>query len=141
MDIEVSKIVQGVEPSATLAMSAKAKELKAQGETVYNLSVGEPDFDTPKHICDAAVDAMRAGHTRYTAASGLPELKAAVCADYKARFGLDYAPSQTTRSSRRSIRATKRFCPPPAGSAIPSSLSCAARFRRLSRRKSRIRSN
>ncbi|MBQ4203861.1 MAG: aminotransferase class I/II-fold pyridoxal phosphate-dependent enzyme, partial [Thermoguttaceae bacterium] len=99
MDIEVSKIVQGVEPSATLAMSAKAKELKAQGETVYNLSVGEPDFDTPKHICDAAVDAMRAGHTRYTAASGLPELKAAVVADYKARFGLDYAPSQCVISN------------------------------------------
>ena len=99
MDIEVSKIVQGVEPSATLAMSAKAKELKAQGETVYNLSVGEPDFDTPKHICDAAIDAMRAGHTRYTAASGLPELKAAVCADYKARFGLDYAPSQCVISN------------------------------------------
>ena len=61
MSIDVSKIVQGVEPSATLAMSAKAKELKAQGETVYNLSVCEPDFNTPSHICDAAVEAMRSG--------------------------------------------------------------------------------
>ena len=59
MSIEVSKIVQGVEPSATLAMSAKAKELKNAGETVYNLSVGEPDFDTPKHICEAAIEAMK----------------------------------------------------------------------------------
>ena len=99
MSIEVSKIVQGVEPSATLAMSAKAKELKAQGETVYNLSVGEPDFDTPKHICEAAIDAMRAGHTRYTVASGIPELKAAVCADYKNRFGLDYKPGQVVISN------------------------------------------
>lgn len=94
MSIEVSKIVNGVEPSATLAMSAKAKELKAKGETVYNLSVGEPDFNTPKHICDAAVDAMQKGYTRYTAATGIPELKAAVCADYKTRFGLEYKAAQ-----------------------------------------------
>jgi len=99
MSIEISKIVQGVEPSATLAMSAKAKELKAQGETVYNLSVGEPDFNTPKHICDAAIEAMNAGLTRYTVASGIPELKAAVCDDYRARFGLDYKPTQCVISN------------------------------------------
>ncbi len=99
MSIEISKIVQGVEPSATLAMSAKAKELKAQGETVYNLSVGEPDFNTPKHICDAAVEAMNAGLTRYTVASGIPELKSAVCDDYRARFGLDYKPTQCVVSN------------------------------------------
>ncbi|MDO5308278.1 MAG: pyridoxal phosphate-dependent aminotransferase [Planctomycetia bacterium] len=99
MSIDVSKIVQGVEPSATLAMSAKAKELKAQGETVYNLSVGEPDFNTPSHICDAAVAAMRAGHTRYTVASGLPELKTAICDDYKTRFGLTYATTQCVVSN------------------------------------------
>ena len=94
MSIEVSKIVQSVEPSATLAMSAKAKELKSAGETVYNLSVGEPDFDTPKHICEAAIEAMKAGHTRYTVSSGIPQLKEAVCRDYKNRFGLDYKPTQ-----------------------------------------------
>jgi aspartate aminotransferase len=99
MSIEVSKIVQGVEPSATLAMSAKAKELKAQGETVYDLSVGEPDFNTPKHICDAAVAAMQAGRTRYTVASGIQELKAAICDDYQARFGLAYKPSQVVVSN------------------------------------------
>ncbi len=90
MAIELSKIVQKMEPSATLAMSARAKELKASGETVYNLSVGEPDFNTPEHICQAAVDAMRAGHTRYTVASGIPELKKAVVANYKKVHGLEY---------------------------------------------------
>ena len=99
MSVEVSRIVQGVEPSATLAMSAKAKELKAQGETVYNLSVGEPDFDTPKHICDAAVDAIRAGKTRYTVASGMPELKDAICQDYLNRFGIEYKPTQCVVSN------------------------------------------
>ena len=90
MAIELSKIVQQMEPSATLAMSGRAKELKASGETVYNLSVGEPDFNTPEHICQAAIDAMRAGHTRYTVASGIPELKKAVVANYKTTHGLEY---------------------------------------------------
>ncbi|MDR0521062.1 MAG: aspartate aminotransferase, partial [Planctomycetaceae bacterium] len=83
MTIEISRIVQGLEPSATLAMSAKAKELKAQGKTVYDLSVGEPDFITPPHICDAAAAAMKAGHTKYTIASGIPELKKAVAEKYR----------------------------------------------------------
>lgn len=99
MAIALSKIVQGIEPSATLAMSAKAKELKAKGETVVDLSVGEPDFNTPKHICEAAVAAMNAGHTRYTVASGIPALKEAICADYFARFGLEYKPSQIVVSN------------------------------------------
>lgn len=79
-----------MEPSATLAMSAKAKEIKATGETVYNLSLGEPDFGTPKHICNAAVAAIAAGHTRYTVASGIPELKKAVVAQYKEKWGIEY---------------------------------------------------
>ena len=99
MAIALSKIVQGMEPSATLAMSAKAKELKAKGETVVDLSVGEPDFNTPKHICEAAVAAMNAGYTRYTVASGIPALKEAICADYFARFGLEYKPSQIVVSN------------------------------------------
>ncbi len=99
MAIALSKIVQGMEPSATLAMSAKAKELKAKGETVVDLSVGEPDFNTPKHICEAAVAAMNAGHTRYTVASGIPALKEAIRADYLARFGLEYKPSQIVVSN------------------------------------------
>lgn len=96
MSIEVSKIVSALEPSATLAMSAKAKELTAAGKTVYDLSVGEPDFITPQHIRDAAVAAMQAGKTKYTIASGIPELKKAVVEKYKAEYGLEYAPAQIT---------------------------------------------
>jgi len=94
MTIEISRIVQGLEPSATLAMAAKAKELTAQGKAVYDLSVGEPDFITPGHICDAAVAAMKAGHTKYTIASGIPELKKAVADKYHAEYGLRYEPAQ-----------------------------------------------
>ena len=88
-----------MQPSATLAMSAKAKELKAKGETVYDLSLGEPDFRTPEHICKAAFAAIEAGHTRYTVASGIPELKKAVTNEYKNRFGIEYAPAQCVVSN------------------------------------------
>lgn len=94
MSIEVSKIVQAVEPSATLAASAKAKELAAAGNTVYNLSVGEPDFKTPQHIIAAAIDAMNKGYTHYTPATGILPLKEAIVADYQERYGLTYKPPQ-----------------------------------------------
>lgn len=94
MAIAVSKLVQALEPSATLAMAAKAKALKAAGKTVYDFSVGEPDFTTPQHICDAAAAAMREGHTHYTVASGIPELKQAVVQQYQAAHGLEYKPGQ-----------------------------------------------
>ena len=90
----ISRIVQALEPSATIAMSTKAKELKAAGNTVYDLSLGEPDFDTPKHICQAAHEAMKAGFTHYTPASGIPDLKQAVVEQYKTLYGLEYAPAQ-----------------------------------------------
>jgi len=95
----ISKIVQALEPSATLAMAAKARELKSAGRTVYDFSVGEPDFTTPAHICDAAVKAMQAGHTHYTASGGIQELRAAVAKQYKTRHGLDYAPAQVVVSN------------------------------------------
>ena len=94
MTIETAKIVQGLEPSATLAMSAKAKELKAQGKAVYDLSLGEPDFATPRHICEAATAAMKAGLTKYTVSSGIPELKKAVAEKYTADYGLHCEPAQ-----------------------------------------------
>jgi aspartate aminotransferase len=94
MPLKISRIIQALEPSATLAMAAKAKELKAAGRKVYDLSVGEPDFITPEHICQAAVAAMKAGHTHYTVASGIPELKKAVADQYKSVHGLEYAPAQ-----------------------------------------------
>jgi aspartate aminotransferase len=82
-----------------MAMAAKAKELKAAGKTVYDFSVGEPDFTTPKHICQAAVAAMEAGHTHYTAASGIPELRAAVAKQYESTHGLKYSPAQVVVSN------------------------------------------
>lgn len=99
MAMKISQVLRSLEPSATLAMSAKAKELKASGREVLDLSVGEPDFPTPWHICEAAIEAMKAGHTRYTVASGIPELKQAVVADYKRRYGLEYAPNQVVISN------------------------------------------
>ena len=95
----VSKLISLLEPSATLAMAAKAKELIAAGKTVYDFSVGEPDFNTPQHICDAAVKAMQAGLTKYTVASGIPELKSAIAKTFKQTHGIDYTPAQVVVSN------------------------------------------
>jgi aspartate aminotransferase len=95
----ISKLIQALEPSATLAMAAKAKEVKASGKTVYDFSVGEPDFTTPAHICEAATAAMKAGHTHYTPSSGIPELRSAIAKQYQQRHGLEYAPSQVIVSN------------------------------------------
>jgi aspartate aminotransferase len=95
----VSKLIASLEPSATLAMAAKAKELTAAGKKVFDFSVGEPDFNTPEHICAAGTKAMKDGHTKYTVASGIPELKAAVAKAYKATHGLDYTPAQVVVSN------------------------------------------
>ncbi len=95
----ISRIVQSLEPSATLAMAAKAKELARSGKTVYDFSVGEPDFVTPNHICEAAVAAMKAGHTHYTAASGILELRQAIARDYQQRHGLTYTAEQVVVSN------------------------------------------
>ena len=73
--------------------------MKAAGRTVYDLSLGEPDFDTPAHICQAALEAMEAGHTHYTPAGGIPELKQAIVKQYQAAHGLEYTPSQVVVSN------------------------------------------
>jgi aspartate aminotransferase len=99
MPATISQIIQKLKPSATMAMAQKAKEMKAAGETVYDLSLGEPDFDTPRHICDAAIEAMNAGHTHYTPASGIPELKQAVVDAHRAAHGLEYSPAQVVVSN------------------------------------------
>ncbi len=83
-----------VKPSITLAISAKAKELRAQGVDVVGFGAGEPDFDTPENIKDAARRALAEGFTKYTQASGTPELRQAVCAKMKRDNGLDYGPAQ-----------------------------------------------
>ena len=68
-----------LQPSPTLAMQAKAKAMRGQGVDVISFGAGEPDFDTPRHIKDAAIHAIEAGHTKYTEVGGIPELRAAVC--------------------------------------------------------------
>jgi aspartate aminotransferase len=83
-----------IQPSATLAVTTKALELKAQGKDIISLGAGEPDFDTPEHIKEAAIKAMREGKTKYTNVDGIPELKAAVAAKFKRENGLDYKPGQ-----------------------------------------------
>jgi aspartate aminotransferase len=92
--MKVSKRAQAVPPSATLAVTARAKELKAQGINVIGFGAGEPDFDTPEYIKDAAIAALKAGKTKYTPASGTIELKKAIAEKLKKDNGLDYAPEQ-----------------------------------------------
>src|SRR5580700_2487174 len=85
-----------IQPSPTIAVTTKAQELKAAGRDVIGLGAGEPDFDTPMHIQEAAIAAMRRGETRYTAVDGTPALKQAICAKFKRENGLDYKPNQIT---------------------------------------------
>jgi aspartate aminotransferase len=85
-------------PSSTLAVQAKAKELRARGIDVISFGAGEPDFDTPERIKDAAVQAMRRGQTKYTEVGGVPELRAAVCAKLKRDNDLDYEPADVVVS-------------------------------------------
>jgi aspartate aminotransferase len=89
-----SEALRRIAPSATIAISAKARALKAAGRDVIALSAGEPDFDTPENIREAGIAAIRGGKTRYTDPDGTPELKAAICAKFKRENGLDYKPSQ-----------------------------------------------
>ncbi len=92
MSITISKKAQNISPSITLAISAKAKQMKEEGIDVINFGVGEPDFDTPANIKNAAIEAIKQGHTKYTPASGLPQLKKAICAKLKSDNNLDYNP-------------------------------------------------
>lgn len=88
-----------VKPSATIAVTNKARELKAAGKDVIGLGAGEPDFDTPDHIKAAAKAAIDAGETKYTAVDGMPELKAAICEKFARENGLTYTSSQITVST------------------------------------------
>ncbi|MBA4172024.1 MAG: aspartate aminotransferase [Hyphomicrobium sp.] len=85
-----------IQPSATIAMATKARELKAQGRDIISLSAGEPDFETPQNIKDAAKRALDEGKTRYTDVDGIPELKAAIVAKFSRENGLTYRPSQVS---------------------------------------------
>ncbi len=94
MTSQVSEALKRVKPSATMAMSAKARALKAAGRDCIALSQGEPDFDTPENIKEAAIRAMREGKTKYTDVDGIPELKDAICAKFKRENGLEYKREQ-----------------------------------------------
>src|SRR4051812_43315698 len=90
--IRISKLANSIQPSATLAAGAKARQLRVAGVKVFDFSLGEPDFNTPKHICDAADKAMAAGQTHYTPSSGTAEVKAAIVRWYKKVHGYEFGP-------------------------------------------------
>ena len=92
----LSDTLARVKPSPTIAVTTKAAQLKAAGKDVIGLGAGEPDFDTPQNIKDAAKRAIDAGRTKYTAVDGIPELKAAICAKFLRENGLTYTPAQVT---------------------------------------------
>ena len=92
--MQLSRRVQAIKPSPTLAVTARAAKLKAEGKDIIGLGAGEPDFDTPQHIKDAAIGAINRGFTKYTAVGGTPSLKQAVIAKFKRDNGLDYTPKQ-----------------------------------------------
>ncbi|MDH5184549.1 MAG: pyridoxal phosphate-dependent aminotransferase [Gammaproteobacteria bacterium] len=94
MEIKLSQRVQNIKPSPTLAVTAQAKALKAEGKDIIGLGAGEPDFDTPDHIKAAAIEAINSGFTKYTAVDGTPELKRAVINKFKRDNGLEYGPDQ-----------------------------------------------
>ena len=95
----LSTLVNRLAPSATLAMSQKSAELKAQGVDIINLSVGEPDFNTPDHIKEAAKKAIDENYSRYSPVAGYPALRKAICDKLKNENGLDYAPEQIVCSN------------------------------------------
>lgn len=97
--VPISKMAAAVQPSATLAAANKARQMKAEGIHVYDFSLGEPDFPTPEHICQAAVKAMKDGHTHYTPASGIPELRSAVAKWYGKTYGLECTAEQVLLSN------------------------------------------
>jgi len=95
----LSNRVQKIKPSATMAVSDKAKQLKSQGVQIVSMGSGEPDFDTPVNIQKAATHAITAGETRYTAVDGTPQLKKAICEKFKKENGLDYSLNEVMVSS------------------------------------------
>lgn len=92
--MKLASRVQALTPSSTLAITAKAKELKAQGQDVIGLGAGEPDFNTPGHIIDAAFQSMKEGQTKYTPSAGLPKLKEEIAQKLKRDQGIEYKPSE-----------------------------------------------
>jgi aspartate aminotransferase len=99
IDARLAERTAKIHPSSTLAITSKAKKLKAEGKNVISLAAGEPDFDTPDFIKEAAVSAINAGFTKYTPTTGIAELKVLICEKFKKDNGLTYSPSQIVVSS------------------------------------------
>ena len=97
----LSDALSRIKPSATIVITQKARDLKAQGRDVISLSVGEPDFDTPDNIKEAAIAAIRRGETKYTPVSGIVPLREAIARKFKRENGLDYKPLADHRRHRR----------------------------------------
>ena len=97
--MNTTKRISSISPSLTLAITAKAKAMKAEGKSVIGFGAGEPDFNTPQHIIDAAKDALDKGYTKYTPSSGLPALRKKIAEKFEQEQGLVYAPSQIIVSS------------------------------------------
>ncbi len=95
----LAKRIRTISPSQTLAVSAKAKQMKAAGENVISFGVGEPNFSTPEHIVGAAIAALEKGYTKYTPSAGIYELRRAICSKFRRDNGLEYEPSQIVVSN------------------------------------------
>ena len=109
--MQFSERMAHIKPSATLTINAKALELKSQGVDVTSLAIGEPNFPTPAHVCDAAKQAIDEGFTRYTAVPGIPPLREAIAGYFKRAYGVDVAPDCTIASNAASSPCTT--CSPP----------------------------
>ncbi len=115
MNLHISRKAQSVSPSATLTIDAKFKSMKAEGIDVVGFGAGEPDFDTPQHIKDAAIQALQDGMTKYTPASGILELKKAVCEKFQRDNGLSYQPENIVVSNGAKhslVNAFQAICDP-----------------------------
>ena len=135
--------VNRISPSQTIGMATKARELKAKGRDVISLSAGEPDFDTPDNIKDAAIRALKEGKTKYTDVDGIPELKAAIVAKFKRENGLDYKAFSGIGRHRRQAGALQRAAvhaqPRRRGGDPGAVLGVLCRHRAARRRQARVR--
>lgn len=99
IDTRLAERLKKINPSSTLAITSKAKKLKAEGKDIVNFAAGEPDFDTPDFIKEAAINAIKSGFTKYTPTTGTPELKKLICQKFKKDNSLEYTPEQIVVSN------------------------------------------
>jgi len=99
IDTRLAERLKKINPSSTLAITSKAKKLKSEGKDIVTFAAGEPDFDTPDFIKDAAIEALKSGFTKYTPTTGTPELKKLICQKFKKDNALEYAPGQVIVSN------------------------------------------